>query len=397
MKSFALYYKANRQEIKNTNKNFFYKFFLIYPFGKKKSDAVKINIGDPSICEMHVNVWKVYKGTIRIKPRYFFDFGIKLSFKCEELLLYIPFKIKICDNYDISQVIVNQSDLLCSIFNDEMISSPCENSCYHTIKSKNNDEEFYFYQLGSQNFKGSDYTKKKGTYLRIKINGNPNNIDNNSIFLDKQLYIRFRVEVSENSEVVVSEHISNDLIQAAFSMTDLFDLRFNERREINNKIQEYMTCDDMKLFSFNKIHIFYITDTREDVVNASSIKVDSRLLENDHWTNYIPSSDLKNQSFVAHHWKKKMKNDQPIKDFTVFFNTKYPYMNVIRLLSYFGVVVLFSFIGSMLTFPINDFFSAFESIKLLKPLIVIVILVLLIFYILYNNFSVKWIRINRKR
>lgn len=107
--------------------------------------------------------------------------------------------------------------------------------------------------------------------------------------------------------MAITEHVSNDLLQAAFSQTDLFDLRFNEKREIDGKILEKMKSDGFKPLNFDKVHVFYIADTREDVENESSLKIDSRLLEKLHWESYEPENKLRNTHYVAHHWRKRRK------------------------------------------------------------------------------------------
>lgn len=158
--------------------------------------------------------------------------------------------------------------------------------------------------------------------------------------------------MSDNHQFRITESISNDLIQAAFSRTDLFNLRINELREIDGKVLERMKTDRFSIMSFKKVHVFYITDTRESVVNGSSLKVDTRLLEKDHWKKYEPANSLHDTHYVAHHWKRRRKDDnnENIRCFSIFFSTQYPRLSGWRFLAYFSVVILLGWTGSMLSF-----------------------------------------------
>lgn len=95
--------------------------------------------------------------------------------------------------------------------------------------------------------------------------------------------------------MAITEHVSNDLLQAAFSQTDLFDLRFNEKREIDGKILEKMKSDGFKPLNFDKVHVFYIADTREDVENESSLK-----LIVVYWKSCIGSLMSQKTNYVIH-------------------------------------------------------------------------------------------------
>lgn len=371
MKSIAIFYKSEKKDEKNTQcKN-----------------------------ELHLNIWKVYRGKISLKPVYYLDFGLKVKFEMNKICIYVPFEIEHDDKVDKGKLIMDNRSLLGAIFNDDMLPEPCLNPCFCKV-SYNNCEQgdkgpFYLYQLGDNNIKFESFKSENGvgTYIKISIDGCPEK--NISEFVDEKVYIRFRVMVKDEKQFVITEHISNDLIQAAFSMTDLFDLRFNETREIDGKILEKMRTDEYLQMVFGKIHVFYIADTREDVINGSSIKIDSRLLEENHWCNYEPDNSLKHTHYIAHHWKKAEKEKQPIRNASIFFSTKYPKIDKWRLFAYFGVIVFLGWLGSMLSFaPMQLPHNLWDTIK---GTVVLILVLWVIFFVIKVNYEYSSFKFLRKR
>ena len=98
--------------------------------------------------------------------------------------------------------------------------------------------------------------------------------------------------------------------------------------------------------------MYSTSQTPESVVNGSSLKVDTRLLEKDHWKKYEPANSLHDTHYVAHHWKRRRKDDnnENIRCFSIFFSTQYPRLSGWRFLAYFSVVILLGWTGSMLSF-----------------------------------------------
>ena len=188
------------------------------------------------------------------------------------------------------------------------------------------------------------------------------------------------------------------MLQAAFSKIDLFDIRINELREIHDKVQECAVKDHFKLCEFTKIHLFYMVDTKESVQNGSSLKVDSRMLEDSQWSKYEPTSDLKGVTYIAHHWKSKQKDDQNlVKSFTLFFSTIYPSLDIARLLAYF-IMILFT--SSFASFLISDIESLFgEKYDSFNKKIILLgcMFGYLLIYLFITNFKFIIGSIHRKR
>lgn len=359
--------------------------------------------------EFHINIWKVEKGHYKLKPKLYFDFGIKAKLKVGKLCLYLPFEIDEPEFKDLGKVLYNQKDLLSTIFNDEMYTKTLSNDCYCEVGHYDSDEKFYLYQLGSLNKKitfSEEEGDTKGTYIELTINGDP---DNNNIIDDEEFfYVRFRVKVKDIDQVVITQHLSNDLLQAAFSKTDLYDIRINELREVHPKISEKMKVEKYRICYFSKIHIFYMADIHEIIENGSSLKQDSRILEDKKWCSYEPITDLHNSIFIAHHWKMREKNNEDnndnknnklykgISSFNLFFSTVYPETQILRLSVYIMLVIGLGFIGSMLSFSLNDVNNNIPYTEI-KISIALFIFLFIIIYVLCSNFGYKIGNIFRKR
>lgn len=393
MKSFAIYYKVNKdfkdEELSDSQ-----------AFDRSIKSKYLEKYAD--VGELHMNIWKVNQGGVRLHSVFYVDLGVKVSFKCESIRIYVPFKTKAVQQADLCKIIMENRELLCAVFNDEMLPEPQLNTCFCKVMNQTDGRKFYLYQLGSGNIKYEAYcigNTQVGTYITLTLNGNPKNADDLNEFKDNQRYVRIRLCVEEKEKFAITEHISNDLIQAAFSRTDLFDIRINEKREIDGKILERMKTDEYKQLLFDKVHVFYIADTREDVENESSLKIDSRLLEKNHWLTYEPKNDLRNTHFVAHHWRKRRKEDKDlISDASVFFSTKYPSLDGWRLTSYFAAVVILGWLGSMLSFKFSEIgFTSGQWMSWIRPAVIFVLLCIIVGLTAKINLGFESLKIFRKR
>lgn len=379
MNSLVLYCKSDNKEITSN-----------YDPQQQKNEIV----------EFHINLWKVKNGIIKVIPNLIFDFGIKFDSTITELCLFLPFRIsKKLGVKDLGKCLSTNRNLLNAVFNEDMICQSASNHCFSKITDNTDDTStlFFIYHLGEDNIKIQDYTEEsevKGTYLTININGNPSN---NKESQTEKYYIRFRVFVENIEEIVRTEILSNDLLQAAFSRMDLFDIRLNEKREIPSKVEEKMKKEQFCLCSFEKLHFFYISDTHETINNGIDLRKDSRLLENEQWIDYEPHSNIADVNYIAHHWKRKEEN--PISHFSLFFTTLYPRLSIIRLTAYFSVVIILGWIGSMLSFSFHELFSNSvlpSWVKWCKPTIIFVFLIALFAYIVKSNFILLIIKLKRK-
>lgn len=371
---------------------------------------------DPQIVDLHINIWKVEKGLLYLTPEIYIDFGIMSSFKIDRLCLYLPFEID--GHRDLGKILNNQKKELCAIFNDELLPEPQKNGCYCKVKYESEDDNiadyFYLYELGDENFdiKPRNENNEKGTYVTLELKGNPDGKESDKCFINEKRYIRFRVKVKNHSDISTTSYISNDLLQAAFSKSDYYDIRVNEKREIPDKVKEFMQNKNFLICKFNKIHLFYMADSREKIENESSLKCDSRLLECCHWDKYEPKTGIINPIFIAHHWKRRIekgqcekseddknKKKESISSFSVFFSTVYPKTNWSRLLCYIFIVIFLSWCGSMLSFKFSDLnFSLSDSdYYSICAGIILLIFLFILGHILSIRFTIESFKIKRKR
>lgn len=359
---------------------------------------------EPTDTELHINVWKVEKGKMKLSPVIYMDFGIMFPCNYQTLCLFLPFEI-VGDPMDLSDILRTNDQTLGAVFNSDVQVTSRVNDNYCTVTFIGDDKRiFYLYKLGETNFTTEAFKKTpKGVLIKITIDSTPTDSQQEC----NQKYVRFRVKLKEKEQYIKSEHISNDLLQAAFSMTDLFDVRVNENRVLDSKVKETMKLNGFEICKFDKIHMFYMVDTRETVHNGSSLKQDTRILEEDQWDKYTPETDLHHTTFVAYHWKKRRKEndespdgeryeDAPISSFSVFFSSVYPRLYFWRFLAYAGMIILMGWLGSMLTFHFKDV-ECSKLTSLLRPVSVALIIVYIALFMIFTMLGIKGFKIYRKR
>ena len=133
--------------------------------------------------------------------------------------------------------------------------------------------------------------------------------------------------------------------------------------------------------AFSKLNFYYMADSEETIENGSSMKIDSRLLENDRWHTYLGEGLEFASDNIAHHWKKKSLQKMTLKeidcsnpqkpnlrfepqkqsfeDFTLFFKTEFSDINRKRISLYLIIVALLGAISS------SFITTLFEGIDLL--------------------------------
>jgi hypothetical protein len=137
----------------------------------------------------------------------------------------------------------------------------------------------------------------------------------------------------------------------------IFDLRLNDKREIDKKIREDLQSRKYKPFRFNKVHYFFMSDTSNDLKSSSPQLNDSRFLETSKWCPYLKV--VTPQNLVAFHWKDKKKQlnadgNQRQKSETfpsskLFFSITYPKHTLWQYALYFVIALIISILGGMIT------------------------------------------------
>lgn len=377
---------------------------------KLKNGQNNNSLNDNFAAECHINVWKIDAGGyILSNTKLYFDFGLMINSKIEWIYVYIPFDfVENNRDFDLIKKLQNNNQLLCTVFNSDYKTEVKQGDTFGKVMDNENRPQFFLHQLGSTKFDifpfyktcSKNKTKIAGKLLKIHIQDAPSEIN--------KVYIRFRIEPIEITEIVKSEHISNDFLQAAFSQIDMYDFRINEIRNISTDVMDKIKEDEYRLLTFDKVHLFYMADTRENVANGSSIKQDSRLLEKDLWATYLPDNCYR-RNYIAYHWKKRVKKEEmeiidssirakeifiPFNDYRIFFTTIYPKIQLIRLFVYLCIVVLLGWCGSMLSFKVSSFLTISKP-EYFKVLIIFGMLLVVIISIIATSYHLI-IRIIRK-
>lgn len=288
--------------------------------------------------ELHINIWKIHAGFLNLKSNFVIDFGIKAPFSLNQIKIFLPFQLDRKNPWeDLGELVCNNNDLLCAIFNDDLCSCKESNNCYYSINSLSSadSQAFKFYVLGASNVRIEESEHPLGTWMTL------------SVVKDKtddtgSYYVRFRVMLRKYSQLAISRAISNDLIQAAFSKLDLYDIRINENRTLDKKVKEIIQAEGYGLKKFGKIHTFYIASTKVSIDNCSVPKTDSRIIEPRVWDTYEPLN-TRTKVFLAHHWE-----ETDTARMNLFFTAKYPRIQGVTLCAYFCVIILMGCIGSWL-------------------------------------------------
>lgn len=291
------------------------------------------------------------------------DFGIVCPLSIRKFVLLLPFKANISEFHDLVRCLSLDTDLLCTVFNEDLKSTSEPSKSYHTIEG--GKIKLLMYELSKENIEEFTYDEQTGvTQITITINSD----FNTESFRDYRLFVRFRILLKSFLAFAKKKKVSNDWLQSAFSSSYLFDIRLNDVRELSKKKKELVEFKGFRLPKFSKVHFFYMADSEESVENGSSIKLDKRLLENERWHSYLGDKIEFVSENVAHHWKRKeefkfglekvntqnLQNPnlqfkpsiQPVKNFTLFFKTEFSDCQKKRLFIYILIVVLLGTVAS---------------------------------------------------
>lgn len=307
-------------------------------------------------CEVHLNLWKnATRKKFQLNVEYLLDIGIKI-FKyentIESLTLFFPFQMEKNKVSDLGGILSNSKSLVNVIFNESMVHTDGEGNqgSISKFESKAKDEEtkkkrsFHLYTLAPNNYDVEKKEGLEGTFLKINLQGAELSEANKN----GNLYIRFRITIDDSvaqNHLKRDENLANDVLQAAFSKTELYDIRINDRRETDDKVlEEIETTMHNTLMPIRKAHFFFVTNVVDYVSNGNSERMDTRMLEMDKWESYAPYKD--GHPRIAYHWKKVAENDNTFENFEIFFRNTCDNRNYHKILLYLFVAFWIGAVGS---------------------------------------------------
>lgn len=314
------------------------------------------NESDLHHCEVHLNLWKkATRKRFQLKVQYLLDIGIKIfesKNTIESLTLFFPFQMNKDKVSDLGGILSNSKSLVNVLFNESMIHTDGAGNqgSLSKFESKAKDEStkkkrsFHLYTLAPNNYDVKKIDGLEGTFLKINLNGaNLPDADKNG-----NLYIRFRISINDNAAqqyLKRDENLANDVLQAAFSKTELYDIRINDRRETDDKVlEEIETTMHNTLMPISKAHFFFVTNVVDHVSNGNSERMDARMLEMDKWETYAPYQDKHPR--IAYHWKKVADGTETFENFEIFFRNICDNRNHLKILLYLFVAFWIGAVGS---------------------------------------------------
>lgn len=312
----------------------------------------------PFQCDLHFNLWKCRK------DNYMLDCGVMFydinytgqanqmhTFK--SIVLYLPYKCEKSEISDLGKHLNDNSDSVSTVFNAfyKQSSGPDKSSIKSYENKDGKPESFYLYALGDNDIEPLDIEGCQGSFFRLSI-AIPEELKT-TVF---NLYIRFRISITSGDGIAFlkhDEHIANNVLQAAFSRMELYDCRFNDIRDTDEKIYQQLTDKkrlDCSLVKMRKVHFFFMTDAKDHISNGNMDRMDTRMLEIDKWKKYI--GEEVEHAFVAYHWKKcadKEKDKDILSSFEVFFRDTCDNANKVLILSYIALALALGTSGSLLS------------------------------------------------
>ncbi|OFI05012.1 hypothetical protein CLOACE_19810 [Clostridium acetireducens DSM 10703] len=284
---------------------------------------------------VHVNLWNKKKEN---QKNYCFDFGLLVEDikSIEKIYLYVPFKIEKSQIKDLGAIISN-NQLVNAIFNENFTTTdgkPKKLIVNETVEKP----KFVIYALEVES--------------QIKINpcirnastpGTILEIDTGSINLEKILryYFRIRIQVGSDDLYMINDEIKGvSIFSDQFTNTEVIDFRLNDVRSCSEELREQFNKG--KKFNILAVH-YLILRNADDVIIHYGKEINSRMLENDLWKDYIEGD---NHNIIAYHIKNKAKkkNDNTydyIEDFSDLTRFQYQKGTKLIIIMYvLGIIIL---------------------------------------------------------
>ena len=259
--------------------------------------------------ELHVNLWNFKK----LETTFDFGFMVDNIDNIENIILYVPFKVKKVE--DLGNNIIEKNQILVdAIFNER-----CE-----TIKF---------------------YPKR----LKVIKKGNYDTRDRRSADIDNTkdyFRIRFFPDSNEITMIKRENEKINIFQDASLRTTEIIDFRINDLRSCPENLREEFLRTPR--FTIKKIHYLIMRSSTDEYITIGDTEVKGRLLEKEIWKNYI---DIEENDMIAYHIIKK--GDGTFLNLSRF---KYPLNVGERLFWYIFIAIIFSLVSSYIYDKISELF-----------------------------------------
>lgn len=313
---------------------------------------------NPSIsARVHVNYWK-----LPVKKHFWnsklysrsLDIGVVLenvSDDIEEVAICLPFSVNTDNVRDLSECLHNETFVSHLLNGRYRCFTLTDCPTYRYLQLQDEQEEGKNLCLYEVCDESKEIVKlNKGCMLLIKILSYPKNLNEIKEKPSKEsaednkynLYFRIRISNLSENDLCFNEDISNDFIQSAFSKSEMAEIVFNDKRNINHSDFQTITRE-RSFITLSKIDFFFSGSSEEETVTGSSPFNDCELLDSDLWKAYLSGINTSSKKCLSYHWSV----DESRKN-KVFFKTVYSSHNRKKILKYALCVILLSFLASCL-------------------------------------------------
>ena len=307
---------------------------------------------------LFVNYWKLpYKSKYSFKKySRWLDVGVILdgiSENIEEVAICLPFKVKKEDIEDLSRY-VKDDNLVSHILKEKYVRHALPKTpAYHRLEVQDrvqdnakDNEPLYLYEICDESKSVKDLHEGSAFFLKIlsdpidptKIKESPD--DKSSEPRKYSLYFHFRVNNLSETDLSHNENISNDLVQSAFSKSEMVDILFNDLTNLDHSDHQIL-MNEYQLLTLSNVDFAFIGSSEDETVIGNKPFDDCELLEPKIWGDYTKGINPDGKKCIAYHWI------LPNKPWKVFFKTVYSSRQGWKIVKYSFYVFLLSFLASL--------------------------------------------------
>lgn len=292
--------------------------------------------------EVHFNLWN------QNGHDDYLDIGVMLSdvTETQSIYVWVPFKIDSHQVNDLKTALEN-IDVINAIFNENYTLQKDSQSKWVYLR-QNDTLKFKIYLLECE-----DIAVLSPDSLGFQGNENAS-ILKIDIVLERleeiPIYLRFRIELPEETEIIHEYSRPYRWIRGAFSKNYVIDFRYNDKRSFSTSENAKINAN-YRLSKTTKLHFLLMTKVYVDVECSTDVR--KRRLEPNVWKKYVLKDDT--TDIIAYHATKK-DNGGDIGSWDFFAKQTLETEDWKLLLVFLVITVLLSALGSQLSNFLDDLF-----------------------------------------
>ena len=303
---------------------------------------------DDVLLDVHINFWKLLNRAVK-RNEYLLDMGFKINdiSKLSKFNVHFPFKIDRCNLQDLGKVLIDNKQIVNSIFNEHYQIHDGKVSKQLSIQDSEGLTLFNIYAIDfSQDVNDCIICDKwGGSLLTLDLSRIQHQCD------CSKYYFRFRLKGDVAKKFRREHKPEARYFQSAFTATETIDFRLNEKRNYQASLSETIKSENE--FKIKNIHFLLLRKSNDDF-ESKHINASCRELEPELWGKYVGDQyDLDN--ILAYHWSdKRPDGDKCIDSFNTLVKMKYNKSSVLTVMIYLLVLWSFSIIFNVSSGYIKD-------------------------------------------